>query len=275
MPRKPADWSAQSDAWHALNMMIARYEAEFCGRIIRDAGDAARWRSDAPDGLCWGVIGVAGFDMVVRTPDDLDRLQALFERGVRVFQPIAASGGSLGDDRGLTDLGRAVLARLATLAPTTEAGPRPILDLAGMNAPTAADALRWLDEYHGVLLAMSHETVGYRDLLEDSSPEQQNLRHLRSRGGVIGLTAGLPGCETTDELQRLIEFVATIPFEGRTGYEGIAIGTDFMDVERTAMGLASVRDITRWLGRAFEREVSAAITAGNARRILLQAAGVP
>src|SRR6185312_2015728 len=60
--RKPNDWSRQSDSWHSLGLMIARYEAEFTGRIIRDVGDVARWRSSPRDGLCWGVIGVAGFD---------------------------------------------------------------------------------------------------------------------------------------------------------------------------------------------------------------------
>ena len=97
--RKPEEWAGQADAWGALGLMLARYEAEFAGRIIRDAGDVARWRSSPPDGLCWGVLGVAGFDGLVREADDLDRLPGLFDRGVRVFQPIAASAGVLAGRR--------------------------------------------------------------------------------------------------------------------------------------------------------------------------------
>ncbi len=64
--RKPEEWSGQPDPWGALGLMLARYESEFTGRIVRDAGDVARWRSSPPDGLCWGMLGVAGFDGLVR-----------------------------------------------------------------------------------------------------------------------------------------------------------------------------------------------------------------
>jgi membrane dipeptidase len=282
--RKADDWSRQPDAWRSLGLMIARYEAEFAGRIIRDAGDVARWRSSPRDGLCWGVIGVAGFDFLVRKADDLDRLPALFERGVRVFQPVATSEGILGgstdpgDDRGLTELGRAFLARLAELAGGDDAGPRPVLDLAGMNARSMDDALRQLDDEPTLgakmLVALSHGTVGYRDLLDGSSPDSRNLAVLRSRGGVIGLTPGLAGCETVEELKHLVDGIATLPCEGRSGYEGIAIGSHLLGLENAASGLASARDLTRSLGRAFDRETAMAIASGNAGRLLLRSAGV-
>ncbi len=281
--RKPEDWSRQPDAWLALAQMITRYEAEFTGRIIRDGEDVARWRSSPSDELCYGVIGVAAFESLVRGADDLDRLPALFERGVRVFQPVASSAGVLGgsrapgDDRGLTDLGRAFLARLGTLARATEPGPRPILDLADMNARLTADTLCWLDDHRAegatFLLAVSHETSGYRGFLDDSSPDFRNLRDIRGRGGMIGLTPGLPGCETADELKHLVEVFAAIPFEGRSGHEGIGIGGDFLGLERTVPGLGSARDITRWLGRTYDNNAAEAITAGNARHLLLQSAG--
>jgi membrane dipeptidase len=282
--RKPRDWSGQPGAWSVLGLMIARYEAEFAGRLLRDAADVARWRSSPADGLCWGVVGVAGFDHLVREADDLDRLPALFESGVRVFQPVATEGGRLGgstapgDDRGLTDLGRAFLARIAELSQGDAAGPRPILDLAGMNATTMADTLRWYDEAQispGKLpIATTHGTGSYQPLLDRSSRDTPILAEVRSRGGVIGLTPGLPGCETTDELKRLIDAIADLPFEGCSGYEGIAIGSDLLGVDRTATGLASARDITRRLGQEFDRQTAASIVAANARRLLLRSAGV-
>jgi membrane dipeptidase len=280
--RKPEEWSGQPDPWGSLGLMLARYEAEFAGRIIRDAGDVARWRSSPPDGLCWGMLGVAGFDGLVRGADDLDRLADLFERGVRIFQPIAGSAGNLGGssepgDHGLTDLGRAFLGRLADLAADGSEAPRPILDLAGMSAACMADAFRWLDEdpvrRGRLLLAISHGTAGYRDLLDPSSAECRNLRELRSRGGVIGLTPGLPGGETEEELKSLVDLVAGIPFEDRVTDEGITIGSDLLGLERPLAGLESARGIARWFERAFDRKTAAAIIAGNARRLLLRSAG--
>jgi membrane dipeptidase len=281
--RKPAEGAGQPEHWGTLGLMLARYEAEFAGRIIREAGDVSRWRSSPPDGLCWGLLGVAGFDGLVRGADDLDRLPALFARGVRMFQPIAGSGGVLGgssepgDDRGLSDLGRAFLQRLAGLAADGEAGPRPILDLAGMNAATMADAFRWLDEDASsrgkLLLAASHGTAGYRGLLEASSADLRSLEELRLRGGVIGLTPGLPGCETVEELKALVDRIAGIPVSDQDTPEGIAIGSDLLGVESPLPGMESARGIARWFERSFDRKTAAALVTGNARRLLLRSAG--
>jgi membrane dipeptidase len=282
--RKPVDWSKQPDAWSALGLMISRYEAEFAGRIIRDAADVARWRSSPADGLCWGVLGVAGFDFLVRDAGDLDRMPGLFERGVRVFQPVASERGVLGgsavpgDDRGLTDLGRAFLGQLAELSAGGDARPRPILDLAGMNAATMADILRWFETgpaSSGRLpIAVSHGTDGYRAVLDRSSRDARNLSDVRARGGVIGLTPGLPGCETPEEWKRLIDAIADVPDDGPAGHFGIAVGSDLLGVDHVAAGLASAREITRTLGQAFDRKAAAALTAVNARDFLLRSAGV-
>ena len=282
--RKAEDWARQPDSWHSLGLMIARYESEFTGRILYNADDVARWRSWPADGLCWGVIGVAGFECLIRADGDLDRLPALFERGVRVFQPVATTGGVLGgstgdgDDRGLTDLGRGFVARVAGLGRGNETGPWPILDLAGMNGRTMAETLKWLDDEPGVsrglLLTVSHGTAGYASLLDGSSVDGRNLGEFRARGGVIGLTPGQPGCETPDDLKRCIETIAALPYEGRPGYAGIAIGTDLLGLEQTAPGLGSAREIIRWLKRAFDARTAAELGEGNALRLLLRSTGI-
>jgi membrane dipeptidase len=123
-------------------------------------------------------------------------------------------------------------------------------------------------------VALSHGTSSYRDLLDASSPESRTLAELRSRGGVIGLTPGLPGCETLEEWKHLIDRIATLPFEGRPGYEGTAIGSDLLGSQRAAPGLSSARDLTRSLGRAFDLETAAAIASGNAERLLLRSVGI-
>ncbi len=278
-PARPRPRTGTTTIPGARSASLARYESEFTGRLIRDAADTARWRSSPTDGLCWGVLGVGGFDSLVRTADDLDRLPGLFGRGVRVFQPIRAAGGVLGganepgDDRGLTELGRAFLDRIAALAPSGEAGPRPILDLAGMSTMAMADTLRWYDEgpagRERPLLVVSHGTVGYRDLGDPSSPSSRHLAELRARGVILGLTPGLPGCETVDELKAVVDAIAAIPFEGRPGAEGLAIGADLLGIDRPIPGLDSARSLVRWLEKTFDRETAAAIVARNARRLLL------
>src|SRR3954449_2799317 len=85
--REAEDWARQADPWAALGQLITRIEAEFAGRLLIGADDHRRWQDD-PRGLCWGVIGVEGFDATVRTAGDLDGLPRLFERGVRLFQPV-------------------------------------------------------------------------------------------------------------------------------------------------------------------------------------------
>lgn len=278
--------STPAEPWSELGMMLARYESEFTGRLIRDPADVALWRSSPPGGMCWGVLKVAGFDGLVRSLDDLERLPGLFWRGVRVFQPIAVSGGDPGgssepgDDRGLTELGRAFLDRLATLASGGDADPRPILDLAGMSSQAKIEALRWYDENAiaenrgRLLLVVSHGTGDYRGLDDPASPQSLELAELRARGVTIGLTPGLPGCETADELKALIDAIATVPFEGRRGFEGIAIGADLLGVDHAIRELDSARGLARWLEAMFDRETSAAIVARNARKLILGSAGL-
>ncbi len=277
--RKPVDWTSQPDPWAALGRMIARCEAEFAGRLLRDPADIETWRAWPEDGMCWGVLGVGGLDFLIRSAADLDRLPELFERGVRVFQPIAATEGNLGgsmapgDDRGLTELGRALLDRLAGLA-NDPAGTRPVLDLAGMNAATMTDVLKWLETSGTALpVALSHGTIDYRSILDGSATGVRVVRNLRARGVVIGLTPGLPGAEGPDELKSLVDAIAAIPFEDEPGPEGIAIGSNLMGVDRSAPGLASAREMTRWIAKSFDRATGAAITSGNAGRLLLRAVG--
>src|SRR4051794_35804250 len=92
--RNADDWSRQPDPWSALGDLLARVEAEFSGRLLFGPADLARWRDD-PDGLCWGVIGIEGFDFLVRDTPDLDRLSRLWERGARLFQPVGGAEGLL------------------------------------------------------------------------------------------------------------------------------------------------------------------------------------
>ena len=94
--RRAGDWTQQPDAWKTLGEMIARYEAEFSGRLLIGPDDVTRWSAEPPDGIGWGILGIEGFDALVRASDDLDRLPGLFRRGVRVFQLVETEASALG-----------------------------------------------------------------------------------------------------------------------------------------------------------------------------------
>lgn len=281
--RSRDDWARQADPWRALGALLTRIEAEFPGRLLIGPDDHARWRDD-PDGPCWGVIGVEGFDTLVRGPDDLDRLPGLFTRGVRVFQPIASAstvlGGSAtpGDDRGLTDLGRAMLGALLDLGPTA-GGPRPILDLAQMNPGTASDVLDWLETEPGradrLIPVYSHGAIRHAGSDGPRAITPENLARLRTLGGVIGLSVGPPFYPSTGSLKAGIESAAALPFLGRSGCQGIAIGTDFLGIDQTVPGLGNAEEVVAWVVSSFDPATADAIVAGNARDLFRRATGAP
>jgi len=276
------DWARQDDHWRSLDELIARYESEFAGRLLIGRDDVERWRAEPSDGLCWCMLGVAGFDSLIREPADLDRLPGLFERGVRVFQPVengsSLLGGSAdpGDDRGLTELGRSFLSRLAELAGRREPSPRPIVDLAQLNARSMAEVIKLGTEgaLAGRLLLMSsHGALLHEGFATPRALNHDNLVALRAGGGVIGLTPGRPYHLTPAELRAGIEAAASVPFEGRDGYEGIAIGCDFLGIEQTLPRLGNVSQVKKWITRRFDRETAVMLIAANGRRLLVRAAG--
>src|SRR6185437_14488063 len=196
---------------------------------------------DDPGGLCWGVVGIEGFDPLIRAPADLDRLPALFERGVRVFQPVYSAenllGGSsaAGDDRGLTDLGRAFLGALEDLGPASGDGPRPAVDLAHLNPAASADVLAWFEadapRADRLVPVYSHGALWHDGFTSPRAITAGNLGRLRALGGAVGFGVGPPFYPSADALKAGIEAAAALPFRGRAGFEGIAIGTDFLGVD--------------------------------------------
>jgi membrane dipeptidase len=278
--RSAQDWAHHQDPWRSLGELLARYESEFAGRLLIGRDDVERWLAEPPDGLCWGMLGVAGFDFLVRRPEDLHRLPGLFERGVRVFQPVETGSNSLGgssdpgDDRGLTELGRAFLARLGELGADGDRSPRPIVDLAGLNPRSMAEVIKLATDGSlagRVLLMYSHGALVHEGYATPRALGHDNLVALRACGGVIGLTPGLPYHRTPAELRAGFEAVAAVPFMGRAGFEGIAVGSDFLDVEHTVPPLGSVAHLKKWIKRRFDRATADLLIAGNGRRLLQSA----
>jgi membrane dipeptidase len=276
--RSPADWAGRADPWQTLGEMIARYEAEFSGRMLHGPDDAERWLAETSTGLCWGMIGIGGLDFLIRESSDLDRLAEIFARGARVFQLAATDSNRVagvhasGDGRGVTALGHALLDRLADLAPPgDEPGACPILDLAGLNERSIGEVLSWFEAAPGrctrLPLVRSHGGT------QDCGLNSENLRRFRVLGGTIGLSLGDPFVSTPEALRETIDAVAAIPINGRSGYEGIAIGTSFLELERSLSGLGNASEIIGWLTDSFPGEVSRAVVHANARQLLLRATG--
>ena len=103
----------------------------------------------------------------------------------------------------------------------------------------------------------------------------ENLARLRALGGTVGLSVGPPFFDSAEALHAAIEAVAAVPFEGRAGYEGIAIGTDFLGVAATAPGLADASSVVSWATGRFDAPTAAMLLHGNAGRLIARAAGAP
>lgn len=280
--RSEEDWASQADPWRALGDLITRIEAEFPGRLLIGPADFARWEAE-PDSLAWAMIGIEGFDATIRMPADLDRLPALFDRGIRLFQPVysptsvlAGSAGE-GDDRGLTDLGRAFLQTLVDLD-LEPAGPRPLLDLAHLNPIAAADVLSWFeadsDRCDRLLPLYSHGALRHDGCTRPRAITPENLARLRALGGMMGFSVSPPFYHSAEQLRQGIETAAALPFRGCAGYEGIAIGTDFLGVSRTLPGLSNAPELGAWIRSTFDAHAARMLLHDNARGMLRRAVGI-
>ena len=280
--RPEADWSRQADPWSALETLLTRIEAEFSGRVLRDPADLARWRDD-PEGLAWAVIGVEGFDHLIRTEADLARLPDLLRRGVRLFQPTYTASGLLAgsstpdDDRGLLDLGRRFLESLAELS---EIGSRPIVDLAHLNPRASGDVLAWFESDperpRRLIPVYSHGAIRHPGFDRPRALTPDNLARLRALGGVVGLTPAF--YDSAEGFRRGIESVMALPFLGREGHEGVCIGTDFLGVDANPPGLGTAPEVVAWAGSTFPPDVAAALVHENARRLIeraIESQGLP
>ncbi len=277
--RDAEDWARHADPWAAAGDLITRIEAEFPGRILMGPEDLDRWRDD-PDGLAWALIGIEGFDFLIRSSADLDRLPRFWERGVRLFQPVYGAASVLGgsslpdDDRGLTELGRAFLDTLLSLASQAR---RPMLDLAHLNPRTASEVLAWFEidseRADRVIPVYSHGAVFHEEFARPRACTIENLRRLRALGGVIGFSVSPPFYATPDAIRRSIEQTAEVPFQGRTGLEGIAIGTDFLGVDATIPGLGNAPEVIAWVTSTFPPETARQILRENGERLVERSVG--
>lgn len=281
--RSADEWASRPDPWAALVELIARVEAEFAGRLLIGRDDFDRWEDDK-DGMTWGVVGVEGFDALIRSEADLPRLKALFDRGVRLFQPVYTSTSLLagssaeGDDRGLTDLGRAWLDALrAAVPPPTSTSPKALLDLAHLNPTSSGEVLGWFeaDPARGdrLIPIYSHGAPAHGGFGTPRALPVDHLRRLRALGGFVGIGVSPPFFEAPEEVEAAIRLAADLPFRGEPGMRGIGIGTDFLGVNRTLPKLGTAEEVVAWAFARFPKPIANALLHDNARRLLAEVTG--
>jgi membrane dipeptidase len=248
--RKAAEWQGSADRWRALSDMFARVEAEFCGRMLIGPADHARWRDD-PRGLTWALAGASDLGLLIDSPADLDHLPRLFERGLRSFH----LGREPACDR--ADL----LGVLAGLAATPE-GPRPLLDLAGLDACSVDATLAWFESDP----ARAGRLIPYRShgSLRDASFPPELRGRLRALGGLIGVSVGPPFHDDPEAFRADLE---------AEGPDGLAIGTGFLHLEGALPGLGSAEAVAAKIASQFPAEAAARLIQGNAAELLARATG--
>ncbi len=281
--RNADEWASRSDPWAALVELIVRVEAEFAGRLLIGVDDFDRWEDDK-NGMTWGMIGVEGFDATIRSSADLPRLRGLFERGVRLFQPVYTAttvlGGSsaAGDDRGLTPLGREFLdALLAAVPEGTGRSPKALLDLAHFNPVSSGEVLDWFEADPGraarLIPIYSHGAPVHAEFATARALPVDHLRRLRALGGFVGISVSPPFFTTAEQVEAAIRLVAEIPFQGQPGMRGIGIGTDFLGVDQTLPQLGHAEAIVAWVSSRFDKPGANALLHDNARHLLAQITG--
>jgi membrane dipeptidase len=274
--RQEMDWATQADPWKALTDLIARIEAEFAGRILMGPDDWARFQAE-PEGLTWAVIGVEGFDAIIRSAADLRLLPVLHERGVRLFQPIYGEGTILGgssrpgDDRRLTDVGREFLETLLRIGEQPDQ-PRPIVDLAHMNPETASDALTWFEadvaRSRNLIPVFSHGALRNEFCPDSRALTFENMARLRKMRGVVGLSVGPPFYDKPEALKQSLVAVSETPFGDAPGFHGVAIGTDFLGVSRVLPALSNAEKVIGWILSEFDPAAAHAILWRSAHELL-------
>lgn len=208
----PATWvSPWARFRHQLDRMD-RFIAASSGRVRR-ATTAAELRSNDRAGVLSVFHGIEGAHAL---GSDLTRVREARRRGVLFIGPVhlsdnAYGGSSSGSDRGLTALGRELLAEMNREG--------VLLDLAHASPKTFEDALALTT----LPPVVSH--VGARAVHEKwRNLKDEQIRAVAERGGVIGLMLTPPALSAPDlkEAMRHLAHMVLI-----AGEDAVGLGSDF------------------------------------------------
>ena len=155
--------------------------------------------------------------------------------------------------------------------------PLPCLDIAHLNDRSTGDVLSWYEAEPGrrerLLLIRSHGGIGTTNHEPGRGLSLENLGRFRALGGTLGLSVGPPHVDTPEALHAAIESAAALPLGSQPGHEGIAIGTDFLQLERSLEPLRDASRVAEWLSRMFPAAVAEALAHRTAWSLLLRLSG--
>jgi membrane dipeptidase len=225
-------------------------------RVVRTRSELSE-ALNAPAGTIAGVLATEGLHALEGRLDNLDRLHAAGFRmaGLAHFFDNELGGSAHGVDKGgITDFGRAVVARMEALG--------VIVDLAHSSPALFNDTLALAKKP----VVVSHTGVaatcpGPRNLTDEQ------LRALAANGALIGI-GYFEGavCDISPAgIARAIRHAASV-----AGIRHIALGSDYNGAVHTTFDAAGLVHVTAALqAEGFSDKEIAAIMGENARRFLL------
>lgn len=188
---------------------------------VLSAADLRRAKRERKLGIIFGVQGLAP-----KIDDDPSLIRILHKLGLRVAQLTYNERSSLGcgclerPDGGLTQSGRVSVRELNHLG--------VVVDLAHAGDRTARDTI----DFSAAPVVVSHANA--RALCDSprNAPDDV-IRALAARGGVIGITAYSPFCETKPGVRpTLDDYVDHVAYVADlVGIDHVAVGSDFFEGE--------------------------------------------
>lgn len=267
-------WYVRRSPWDAVEAQLARIErqAEEAGAlVVRSVEGVAQARAqDAPAVL----LGVEGADAA---GDDVDRIDAWHDRGVRVIVPVHLGDNALGTtclpwqryagpvpvrrqaSRGLSPLGARVVERMMRLG--------VLVDVAHADRPTL---LGIVDTATAPVVSSHTGARALQDFPRYLADDE--LRAIASTGGVVGLWPYRTRRAGVRDLADLVAHAQHIA--DAVGPEHLALGTDMNGVPGVMAGFDGEADLPKvtsaLLHGGFGDTEVEGILGGNALRVLRQ-----
>ncbi len=244
----------------ARQLALAEEKVPGMLKIVRSRADLAAVLERRANGerVVGGILGAEGGHAL---GGDLANLDRLHDAGFRLMglthffdNELGASlHGEAGQDRGLTDFGRAVVARMVE--------KHMIIDLAHASPQVAGEVLDMVD----VPVVVSHTGILSQCRTVRNFPDEL-MRRVAAGGGVIGI--GFWKEVTCDDTPAGIaaSIVAAI---GVVGEDHVSLGSDFDGAVATSFDVSELAALTQALiDRGLSEPVIAKVMGGNMVRFL-------
>ena len=237
----------------AFDRMVSSH-ADVLGRALTFEDIEQLGRS----GKVAAVLSIESGDAVQGNPANVDRL---YRRGVRIMSLTWNNSTALADGaleqrhRGLTPVGRRVLARMAALG--------IVVDVSHLSEKSFWDVL---EATCGPVVATHSNAAGLTPHVRNLTDEQ--LRALARRGGVVGVNyyPAFTGGPTLNHVLAHIDYLVKI-----VGADHVALGSDFDGFTQTVDGLEDVSRLPNLtaglLARGYSRDDIKKVLGGNALRV--------